>query len=49
LIGFVAIGLLGTVKEGLCDAAKCPSAARYTILGTLGGAAIGGLAGAADW
>lgn len=49
LIGFVAIGLLGTLKEGICDAAKCPSAARYAILGTLGGAMLGGLAGAADW
>jgi hypothetical protein len=48
LAGFVLIGLYGTIKEGLCDAAKCPSAARYTILGSLGGAALGALAGAAD-
>ena len=48
LAGFVLIGLYGTIKNGLCDAARCPSAGRYALFGTLGGAAFGALAGAAD-
>jgi hypothetical protein len=48
LAGFVLVGLYGTVKSGLCDAARCPNAGTYTLFGTLGGAALGALAGAAD-
>lgn len=48
LAGFVLVGLYGTVKSGLCDAARCPGAGSYALFGTLGGAALGALAGAAD-